>query len=91
MQVVNQAGPGVVVLRVALTDLVPTTVTDSVAGTLIPYAFVVEAGSGTATGRPAGSTPYMGETGMEMQFRDGAADWPTARRSALVEAGGLQR
>ena len=72
MQVVNKAGPGVVVIRIALTDLVPTTVTDSLAGTLIPYAFVAEAGSGVATGRPAGSTPYMGETGMEMQFRDGA-------------------
>ena len=72
MQVVDRTGPGVVVMRIALTDLVPTTVTDSLAGTLIPYAFVAEAGSGTATGRPAGSTPYMGETGMEMQFRDGA-------------------
>jgi Protein of unknown function (DUF3313) len=71
MQVVDKTGPGVVVIRIALTDLVPTTVTDSVAGTLIPYAFVAEAGSGVATGRPAGSTPYMGETGMEMQFRDG--------------------
>jgi hypothetical protein len=39
---------------------------------LIPYAFIAEAGSGAATGRPAGSTPYLGETGMEMQFRDGA-------------------
>jgi len=72
MQVVDQAGPGVVVIRIALTDLVPTTVTDSLAGTLIPYAFIAEAGSGVATGRPAGSTPYLGETGMEMQFRDGA-------------------
>ena len=72
MQVVDKAGPGVVVIRVALTDLVPTTVTDSLAGTLIPYGFVAEAGSGVATGRPAGSTPYLGETGMEMQFRDGA-------------------
>jgi hypothetical protein len=71
MQVVDKAGPGVVMIRIALTDLVPTTVTDSLAGTLIPYAFVAEAGSGVATGRPAGSTPYMGETGMEMQFRDG--------------------
>jgi hypothetical protein len=71
MRVVDKAGPGVVVIRIALTDLVPTTVTDSVAGTLIPYAFIAEAGSGVATGRPAGSTPYMGETGMEMQFRDG--------------------
>ena len=72
MQVVDKAGPGVVVIRVALTDLVPTTVTDSLAGTLIPYGFVAEAGSGVATGRPAGLTPYLGETGMEMQFRDGA-------------------
>jgi Protein of unknown function (DUF3313). len=71
MQVVDKAGPGVLVMRIALTDLVPTKVSDSVAGTLIPYGFVVEAGSGAATGRPAGSTPYMGETGMEMQFRDG--------------------
>ena len=54
MQVVDKAGPGVVVIRIALTNLVPTTVSDSVAGTLIPYAFVAEAGSGVATGRPAG-------------------------------------
>ena len=73
MQVVDKAGPGVLVLRIALTDLVPTTVSDSLMGTLVPYAFIVEAGSGVATGRPAGSTPYMGETGMEMQFRDGAS------------------
>lgn len=72
MTVVDKPGAGVVVLRVALTDLVPTTVAESVAGTLIPYAFIAEAGSGAATGRPAGSTPYLGETGMEMQFRDGA-------------------
>ena len=72
MPVVDKAGQGVVVIRIALTDLVPTTVTDSLAGTLIPYAFIAEAGSGVASGRPAGSTPYMGETGMEMQFRDGA-------------------
>lgn len=71
LQVVNEPGPGVVVMRIALTDLVPTTVTESVAGSLIPYGFIAEAGSGVATGRPAGSTPYLGETGMEMQFRDG--------------------
>lgn len=73
MQIVNKPGSGVVVMRVALTDLVPTEVKDSIAGTLIPYAFILEAGSGTATGRPAGSTPYLGETGMEMQFRDGVS------------------
>ena len=72
VQVVTTPGPGVLVVRIALTNLVPTTVSDSIAGTLIPYGFVAEAGSGVATGRPAGSTPYMGVAGMEMQFRDGA-------------------
>jgi len=72
-QIADKAGPGVLVIRIALTDLVPTTVTDSLAGTLVPYAFIAEAGSGAATGRPAGSTPYLGETGMEMQFRDGGS------------------
>lgn len=72
MPLATTAGAGVVVLRIALTDLVPTSVVGSVAGTVIPYAFVVEASSGKATGRPAGSTPYLGETGMEMQFLDGA-------------------
>ena len=73
MQVVDKAGRGVLVLRIALTDLVPTGVAESMAGTLVPYGFVAEAGSGVATGRPAGSTPYLGETGVEMQFRDGAS------------------
>jgi hypothetical protein len=73
MQIVNEPGPGVIVLRIALTDLVPTQVSRSLAGTAIPYGFVAEAGSGVATGRPAGSTPYLGETGIEMQFLDGAS------------------
>ena len=72
MQVVDQAGAGVVVMRIALTGLAPTRVANSVTGTLIPFGYVLEAGSGVATGRPAGSTPYLGETGMEMQFLDGA-------------------
>jgi len=45
----------------------------SMAGTAIPYGFVAEAGAGAATGRPAGSTPYMGQTGLQAQFRDGAS------------------
>lgn len=73
MTVVDQPGAGVVVIGIALTSLVPTEVSKSLTGTLIPYAFVAEASSGAATGRPAGSTPYLGETGMEMQFRDGAS------------------
>ncbi|HRH85308.1 MAG TPA: DUF3313 domain-containing protein [Rubrivivax sp.] len=73
IQIADKPRPGVLVLRIALTNLVPTGVADSLAGTLVPYAFIAEAGSGVATGRPAGSTPYMGETGIEMQFRDGGS------------------
>jgi hypothetical protein len=73
MALVEKPGPGVVVIRIALTRLVPTGVAESLAGTLVPYGFVAEAGSGVASGRPAGSTPYMGETGMEVQFRDGVS------------------
>lgn len=72
-QVVTKAGPGVLRVRIALTDLVPTNTTESLMGTAVPYGFVAEAGSGAAEGKPAGSTPYMGQTGMEVQFRDGAS------------------
>lgn len=73
MQVVEEAGPGVLGIRIALTNLVPTRVSRSLTGTLVPCGFVAEAGSGEVTRRPAGSTPYPGETGMEMQFIDGAS------------------
>lgn len=71
MAIVGAPGPGTLVLRVALTSLAPTSVARSLTGTLVPYGFVAEAGSGVATGRPAGSTPYLGETGVEVQFLDG--------------------
>jgi len=74
MQVVEQPGPGVIVLRIALTNLVPTQVSRSLMGTAIPYAFTAELASGPASGRPAGSTPYLGETGMEIQFTEGATN-----------------
>jgi hypothetical protein len=72
-QVVNATGPGVLRVRFALTDLVPTNTALSLAGTAAPYGFVAEIGAGAATGMPAGSTPYLGQTGMEVQFRDGAS------------------
>src|SRR5262245_56114931 len=73
-QVVDKAGPGVLVIRIALTDLTPTQVADSLIGTAAPYGFVAEIGSGAATGLPGGATPYLGETGIEMQLRDGASN-----------------
>ena len=72
-QIVNATGPAVFRMRIALTSLVPTNTVDSLVGTAVPYGFVAEIGSGAATGRPAGSTPYMGQTGMEVQFRDGGS------------------
>ncbi len=72
-QVVTAPGPGVLRARFALTNLVPTNTAASLAGTAVPYGFVAEIGSGAATGRPVGSTPYLGQTGMEVQFRDGAS------------------
>jgi hypothetical protein len=73
-QIVDKPGPGVIVLRIALTDLTPTQVTDSLIGTAAPYGFVAEIGSGAVTGLPAGATPYLGETGIETQVRDGASN-----------------
>ena len=72
-RIVNTAGPGVLRVQIALTSLVPTNTAASLAGTAIPYGFVAEMGSGAATGRPTGSTPYLGRTGMEVKFRDGAS------------------
>jgi hypothetical protein len=72
-QVVTAQGPGVLRVRIALTDLVPTNTVASLAGTAAPYGFVAEIGAGAATGKPAGSTPYLGQTGIEVQFRDGAS------------------
>jgi hypothetical protein len=73
MAIVTAPEPGTIVIAVALTSLKPTDVKRSVTGTLIPFGFVAEAGSGVATGGPVGSTPYLGETGMEMQFLDAAS------------------
>jgi hypothetical protein len=72
-QVVNAPGSGVLRVRIALTDLVPTNTIASLAGTAAPYGFVAEIGAGAATGKPVGSTPYLGQTGIEVQFRDGAS------------------
>jgi hypothetical protein len=73
VQVVDKAGPDVIGVRIAIVNLVPTKYALSIAGTLTPYAFVAEAASGPASGRPAGSTPYLGETGIEVQFLDGGS------------------
>lgn len=72
-QIVDKTGPGVLVVQIAITDLMPTNYKLSAVGTLTPYAFVAEAASGPASGRPAGSTPYLGECGIEAKFVDGSS------------------
>lgn len=72
-RIVDRPGPGVLRVRIAITDLVPTGTTESMVATLVPYAFVADIASGAASGRPRGSTPYLGETGIEAQFRDGVS------------------
>ncbi len=63
-QVVKEPGPGVLRMRVAITDLVPTKTQYSVAALVVPYATVADIASGPATGAPAGSTAYLGRTGI---------------------------
>lgn len=70
---VDKPGPGVLRVRIAIVDLVPTSAAASAVGTCIPYAFAAELASGPADGLPAGSTPYLGHTGIQAQFLDGAS------------------
>ena len=72
-RIVDKTGPGVLVVKIAITDLMPTDYKLSMIGSLTPYAFVAEAASGPASGRPAGSTPYLGECGIEAKFVDGSS------------------
>lgn len=63
-QVVSKPGPGVLRVRIVITDLVPTKPEYSVVALVVPYATVVDVASGPADGRPAGSTAYLGRTGI---------------------------
>lgn len=67
-EIVDQEGPDVLRVRIAIVDLVPTVAYRSLVGTATPYGFVAELASGPATGRSVGTTPYLGYTGVEAQF-----------------------
>lgn len=69
-QVVTQPGPGVLRIRIALTDLVPTKPEYSVAALVVPYATVIDLASGAAAGQSAGSPPYLGRTGIAAMLID---------------------
>lgn len=46
---------------------------------MIPYATIADLGSGAASGRDAGSTTYVGETGIEAEFLDSQSNLVVAQ------------
>lgn len=70
----REPGRGVLRVRITIVDLVATNPEVSVVVLLTPYATIPDMLSASATGRPAGAAPYLGRTGIAVQFIDGAAD-----------------
>jgi hypothetical protein len=66
---VAEAGPDVLRLRIALTDVVPNKPEASVTSLIVPFLWVGEAGAGAAT-KEAGATPFTGETTIELEALD---------------------
>lgn len=67
--VVNEAGPDVLRIRIAITDLVPNKVEASVVTLAVPFLWIGEAGSGVAQDK-TGSTPFVGEASVEIETLD---------------------
>jgi hypothetical protein len=68
--VVAKPGPGVMRVKIVITNLVPTKPAMSVVTLVVPFAAVPDMASGVVTGGPAGSAPYLGRTGIAAQFID---------------------
>lgn len=66
---VKEAGPDVLRLRVAVTDLVPNKPEASVTTLVVPFLWVADAGSGVAKGE-AGTTVFTGHASIEMEALD---------------------
>jgi hypothetical protein len=71
--VVSQPGPGVLVTRITLVDLVPVDVKEDLAYQAVPFGagVVAELAEGPVTGEGFGSAPFLGRTGIVVQFFDG--------------------
>jgi len=67
--VVNEPGPDVLRMRIAITDLVPNKPEASVVTLVVPYLWIAEGGAGVAKGK-AGSTPFIGEAAVEAEALD---------------------
>ena len=71
--IVNEAGPDVLRLRIAITDLVPNKPEASMVTLVVPFLWVGEAGAGAKEGE-VGSTPFVGEATIEMEAMDSASN-----------------
>jgi len=71
---VDTSGPDVLRVRITIVDLVATKPDMSVVVLLTPYATLPDLMSSAATGRPAGSAPYLGQTGIAAEFVDGGTN-----------------
>jgi hypothetical protein len=69
-QIVNEPGPGVERVRVAITDITPTKPAITVVVLLAPFGTVADLASGAASKGGAGSTPYLGHAGIEAEGLD---------------------
>jgi hypothetical protein len=78
---VSEAGPNVLRLRIAVTDLVPNRPEASVTSLVVPFLWVGEATAGAAT-REIGTTPFTGEATIELEAMDSLS---SAQLGALVE------
>ncbi|MBK6804966.1 MAG: DUF3313 domain-containing protein [Betaproteobacteria bacterium] len=77
--IVDKVGAGVLRMRITLVDLVATKPEMSVVVLVTPYATIPDLASATASGRPPGSPPYLGRTGIAAEFIDGATDQVVAQ------------
>jgi hypothetical protein len=67
--VVEEPGPDVVHLRIAVTNVVPNKPEASVVTLVVPFLWVADAGSGIAKGE-TGSTAFVGKASVEMEALD---------------------
>lgn len=75
--VVQEVGPDVLRLRIAITDLVPNKVKASVVTLAVPFLWVAEGGAGVAEDK-AGSTPFVGEASIELETLDSVSSQQVA-------------
>ena len=68
--IVTEPGPGVLRVRIAITELVPAKPAISVVVLVTPYATVADLASGVVSGKGAGSPPYLGHTAIEGEILD---------------------